>query len=194
MSLLSNVLLLCILRSVVGYDWCPQYHLIRGKNVYDPSGPIYFDGAWHVFEDSCAWCHHVSNDLLHWQSLNNTGFSGLTGSIGTTTTRDGELTFVAFYPEGDQKGIMRATSTDRRLSSWNISGMAMARPSTLNGSSNFRDPLRPIEMDGHTYLGVGSGVAPHGPGMVLWYQAMDDDWTQWQLQGFDFIIFDFRFC
>eukprot|EP01084_Bolivina_argentea_P045371 83520_1 len=169
--------------TAIAYDWCPQYHLIRAKNVYDPSGPIYYNNTWHVFEDSCAWCHYYSPDLIHWQSLPKTGFTGLTGSIGTITTQNNPPTFVAFYPKGDQTGINRAISTDNMLQKWTTTGTVINRPTNIGGSTNFRDPLRPIEINGNLYIGVGSGVNPNGPGMVLWYKSTKSDMSEWQPLG-----------
>ena len=125
-----------------GYDYCPQYHLIRGSNKYDPSGPIFYQGKWHVFEDSCAWCHYVSTDLLHWTQLANTNFDGLTGSI--TAMDNGQ--FAAFWPKGDQSGIVRSISNDSLLTTWTDPEFVIAKPNA--DTKNYRDPLRPLIING----------------------------------------------
>lgn len=104
-------------------NWCPQYHLIRSPNVYDPSGPLFIDDKWHVFEDSCEWCHWMSDDLIHWKQLNNTPFSGLTGSIGYPNQGND---VIAFFPDSTQTYIMRAVNdinVDSTMQSWNVTGI-----------------------------------------------------------------------
>merc|ERR1712113_979047 len=59
--------------------------------------------------------------------------------------------------------------------------MVIQSPGSEN--KNYRDPSRPITIDGDTYIGVGSGIYPKGPGELLLYQATNTDLSQFKLIG-----------
>ena len=106
----------------VDEGWCPQFHLIRSPGVCDASGPIKIGEQWHVFEDSCGWCHWISDDLIHWKQVNSTPFTTITGSIGYPNNGNN---VIAFYGEDSQSYIFRATNNivkDSTLQTWNLTG------------------------------------------------------------------------
>ena len=75
----------------VGGAWCPRYHTISGH--YDPSGPIYHGGLWHVFPDGGAsgkWSHYSSTDLLRWtkQSVRTLPQTAVYPTLGADKERE----------------------------------------------------------------------------------------------------------
>ena len=86
----------------------------------------------------------------------SSGFSGLTGSVAAT-----DAGVFAFWPAGDQSGILSAAATDApTLNSWRQRGQVIARPAYVP-SNDFRDPLRAINVAGNWYVGVGCSQNGH---------------------------------
>jgi len=159
--------------------FCPTYHPITAAGLYDPSGPLLDDeGWWHVWEDAGGWSHYVSRDLLHWDTGGpSTGFGGLTGSVAVTPSG----TF-AFFPEGNQKGVDMAPSTDAaNLTTWGKGARVITVPEMAG--ANFRDPLRAFKWsDGAWYVGVGCNNKSNSADLCL-FQAADDRLSQFTFAG-----------
>eukprot|EP01084_Bolivina_argentea_P045370 83519_1 len=188
--MLLFVLLIFVLINVSsGYDWCPQYHLIRGTNKYDPSGPIYYNNLWHVFEDSCGWCHYYSSDLLHWKQLSPTYFNGnQKTNTGSTTSINNNNQVVAFWGFVNQSGIIRSISNDNLLLNWTNTGIVIKPNKNITGHSNeFKDPLRPLTINGNTYIGISAGYGSN-LGTLLWYKALNSNLTKFEFMGYLFNV------
>lgn len=57
----------------------PQYHASpRSGFMGDPNGPIKFDGQYHLF----WWGHLRSDDMVHWQEINNNALHGTPSGFG----------------------------------------------------------------------------------------------------------------
>jgi hypothetical protein len=161
--------------------WCPLWHNIYQKKMYDPSAPIRLkDGTWHMYPDGCdgGWCHYSSPDLFHWTQQAPLGkLGGLTGSISYTQ----EVQLLLLHPKGgDWIGRAVPNGTDaNKLNDFDDSsvctsnvttsgcvatapghkaGIAAAGkwPDGLNG--NFMDPSRAVRLrDGRWYITCGAG-------------------------------------
>src|SRR6202030_500844 len=67
------------LRKLASDPLRPQYHFLPAANwMNDPNGPIYFNGAYHMFYQhnpngaywgDMHWGHAISHDMLHWRHL-----------------------------------------------------------------------------------------------------------------------------
>ena len=110
----------------------PQFHFSsrRGWNN-DPNGLVYHDGEYHLFYqhnpyeiywENMHWGHAVSNDLIHWEELNDalypdtlgTMFSGSAIIDKENTGGWGKNTMVAFYTAAGKAMTQNvAYSTDR---------------------------------------------------------------------------------
>ena len=106
--------------------WCPRWHDIYQRKMYDPSAPIRMqDGTWHVFPDGCSgWCHYSSPDLFHWSQHPPLGVGGLTGSVSFTSSRDGVL---LLHPKGGNY-IARAVPNNSSLDSFRDTGEVATAP------------------------------------------------------------------
>lgn len=163
---------------------CPALHAVTLPGLYDPAGLLLVNGTWHAWEDSYAWGHWTSRDLVHWTLRDATGFSGLTGSVSPTPDGSG---FVALYPpDGKQRSIVARKATSPALDTWDdVLVDAILRPNRT-GVLGFRDPSRAFEWNGSWYVGVGCGVGKPGPftaGMLSWWRATNDELTAFEPAG-----------
>ena len=71
----------------------PQFHFTAPRNyIKDPNGLVYYDGEYHLCyqywkygrenepESGHTWGHAVSDDLVHWKQLTETGIEGSSGT------------------------------------------------------------------------------------------------------------------
>eukprot|EP00041_Stephanoeca_diplocostata_P025894 m.689101 g.689101 ORF g.689101 m.689101 type:complete len:673 (+) comp22846_c0_seq14:395-2413(+) len=153
--------------------FCPKYHPVHDKNVYDPSGPLLdYSGVWHTWEDDGGWSHWTSTDLIHWNGsfTDSTHFSGDTGSVSPTPSG-----VYAFWPILGGQGpidIGSAVSTDTtRFTTWDIRGPTIPQPTRI--TTGYRDPVRAFQYNEKWWVGVGCGNNDVGAQFCL-FEADDD--------------------
>ena len=153
--------------------FCPKYHPIHDRNVYDPSGPLLDKtGLWHAWEDDGAWSHWTSHDLIHWSGdfKASTHFGGDTGSVSPTPSG-----VYAFWPimSGPGRGaIGSAKATDAGLTNWTHRGPTIPMPARIN--TGYRDPTRAFEYMNKWWVGVGCGSREEGAQFCLFEAATDE--------------------
>ena len=191
--------------------WCPLFHYIYQRTMYDPSAPIRLnDGTWHMFPDGCGgWCHYSSPDLFHWaQHAPLPKLGGLTGSLSYT-----DKGMFLLHPKGGDwiarsvpNGTDAAKLDDFDDSSCKISGSgknataahcAATAPNHGNGwpvglDGNFMDTSRAVLLsDGYWYIVCGAGCmgacqSPRDDGKVgvPWFRATDSTLVDFELAGY----------
>ena len=96
------------------------------------------------------------------------------------------------FPCCDIMASTPAAPSDPNLTAWRPLGLAIPRPAALSLHQGFRDPLRPLRLNGAWGIGVGSGSGADGTqpleGRIHWFQAADDTLTEWRDDGILFAV------
>jgi beta-fructofuranosidase len=171
----------------------PIYHLMTAANwINDPNGPVYFDGAYHVFLQhdpygdgggNKAWGHAVSRDLAHWEHwpialVSNPDSYDKDGVwSGCCVIDDGVPTIMYTGVHPEVQCIARSTDGMRTWRKYEKNPVIGTRP--RDDLEGFRDPFVWKEADGW-YVVIGSGIKGQG-GTVLLYRSQD--LQQWDYLG-----------
>ncbi len=179
----------------------PQFHLLPARNwMNDPNGPIYWQGAYHMFYQhnpnaavwgAMHWAHAVSEDMIHWRHLPialapTPGWDDADGCF-TGSAVDDHGTATILYTGVKSSSIERATlrdghnnfrelqclatSTDPQLRTWTKWKQPVIEPPNDPTLAGFRDPFL-WHLEDHWILGVASGHFKKG-GCVLLYRSKD---------------------
>lgn len=168
----------------------PIYHILPPAQwMNDPNGPIWWDGAHHLFYQYGPdpndwgpkhWGHVVSTDLVHWREL-PVALSPTPGGpekdgvwSGCAVEHDGELTLIytGVFPEVQCIATSRDGVTFEKFAG---NPVIAGSPAGME-VTGFRDPCVWREDDGW-YLIIGSGIKDVG-GAALLYRS--DDLRQWE--------------
>jgi beta-fructofuranosidase len=184
----------------------PQFHLLPAKNwMNDPNGPIYWKGHYHMFFQynpnaavwgDMHWAHAVSEDMIHWRHLPvalapTRGWDDADGCFTGSAVDDhgtAAILYTGVKSCAPEQATLRdgahnfrevqclATSSDRRLLTWNKWKQPVIQPPNDPRLTGFRDPF--LWRGGETwFLGVASGLSKQG-GRVLLYRSKD--LRQWE--------------
>lgn len=185
----------------------PQFHAAPpGHWQNEPSGPLWYDGQYHVFYQSnprgpywnhIRWGHLVSTDMVHWRDAADAVIPERHGNDpdgawagGSAIAGDG--TPVIFYTAGDDREspnqrIAMARSTvaidgDRDLNSWEKGSIVVNQEAGQGIPGEFRDPF--VFRDGNTwFMLVTSGIEGEG-GTALVYSTTDPSLASgWTYRG-----------
>jgi beta-fructofuranosidase len=179
----------------------PQFHLLPPKNwMNDPNGPIYWQGAYHMFYQynpnaavwgDMHWAHAISEDMIHWRHLpvalaptpgGDDADGCFTGSAvddhGTAT-----ILYTGVKSVAKERATLRdghnnfrevqclATSTDPQLRTWTKWKEPIIEPPNDPTLAGFRDPFL-WRQDDYWIAGVASGHFKKG-GCILLYRSKD---------------------
>src|ERR1700688_4691821 len=169
----------------------PQFHLLPAKNwMNDPNGPIYWQGAYHMFYQynpgaavwgDMHWAHAVSEDMIHWHHLPialapTSGWDDADGCFtGSAVDDHGTATilYTGVKSVAKERATLRdghnnfrevqclATSTDPQLRTWTKWKPPVIQPPNDPTLAGFRDPF--LRQQGDDWiLGVASGHFKRG--------------------------------
>jgi beta-fructofuranosidase len=164
----------------------PLYHLTTAANwINDPNGPIYFDGAYHMFFQhnpygdnwgNMSWAHAVSKDLAHWEhwpiALTPNPDSYDAGGIfsGCCVIDDAGVPTIVYTGVNPEVQCI-ATSADGMRTWTKYEGNPVIPQRPRNDLQGFRDPCVWKEDDGW-HMVIGSGLNGQG-GTALLYRSLD---------------------
>lgn len=164
----------------------PRYHAVPPANwTNEPHGLVYFKGRYHMFYQRTPngpykwmmhWGHMVSDDLVHWENLqdafypalNTGGMSGL-GSKGIWSgdvVADGDTAY-AFYTTVNfdgkfDPGVAWAKSTETNLEHWEKKGGLIDKNQpNPGGIGDFRDPYV-WQQDNRWHMIIGAAIGSGG--------------------------------
>ena len=170
----------------------PQYHLVPRSGVLgDPNGPIYTNGAYHLFyqhspnpdgSDHRQWGHAVSRDMLHWEHwpaalVPTPGGYDWYGCWTGCAVMDGATPTLIYTAVGRQPQMQALATSSDGLRTWQkLAEPVIEQPPPGIDSIGFRDPV--VWRDnGQWSMIVGCGDRAAGP-MVLLYRSADlRHWT-----------------
>jgi len=184
----------------------PIYHVAPPAHWNnDPNGPIYHRGYYHLFYQhnpygddwgNMHWGHIRSPDLAHWEHLpialwpsKESGedhvFSGCAVLAGGRPMIF--YTSIGRGKEADVHAEQWAALGDPDLIRWQKHPANPILTEGLHGDMkvyDWRDPFY-FEHDGRHYLVLGGNLnhAQGGQAVVLLYEALNDDLTQWTYRG-----------
>lgn len=174
------------LRKLASDPLRPQYHFLPAANwMNDPNGPIYFNGAYHMFYQhnpngaywgDMHWGHAISHDMLHWRHLPialapSPGGPDKDGVFtGSTVIDNGTPTVM--YTGVNPEVQMIATSNESVIRWTKFAGNpVISGPPAGLTVKGFRDPTVWKEKN-WWYAAIGSGFAGIG-GAALLYRSSD---------------------
>jgi beta-fructofuranosidase len=179
----------------------PQFHLLPAKNwMNDPNGPIYWQGAYHMFYQynpgaavwgDMHWAHAVSEDMIHWRHLPialapTSGWDDADGCFtGSAVDDHGTATilYTGVKSVAKERATLRdghnnfrevqclATSTDPQLRAWTKWKEPVIQSPNDPTLAGFRDPFL-WRQDDYWIAGVASGHFKKG-GCILLYRSKD---------------------
>jgi beta-fructofuranosidase len=195
----------------------PQFHgspSVHWQN--EPSGPVYFNGQYHVFYQSnprgpfwnhIRWGHLVSTDMVHWRDADDAIVPGggadvdPDGAWAGGSVLDGDGRPVLFYTAGDDRespnqriALARTTHQqdgDNDLNNWVKSKDVVVNQEPGQGiPGEFRDPF--VFRDGDTwFMLVTSGKPDDAGGTALVYSTTDPTLASgWTFRG-DLFVGDY---
>lgn len=173
-------------RKLAADPWRPRYHFLPVANwMNDPNGPIFWDGAYHLFYQynphgaywgDMHWGHARSRDLVHWQHLPvamapTPGGPDKGGCFsGSAFTRGGEAWFAYTGVSPEVQCLASARGELLQLQKYPANPVISAPPPGMR-LTGFRDPSVWFE-HGRWWMTVGAGTQGQG-GMVLLYRSSD---------------------
>ena len=179
----------------------PQFHLLPPKNwMNDPNGPIYWQGAYHMFYQynpgaavwgDMHWAHATSEDMIHWHHLPvalapTPGWDDADGCFTGSAVDDRDtatILYTGVKSVAKERATLRdghnnfrevqclATSTDPQLRTWTKWKQPVIQPANDPSLAGFRDPFL-WRQDDFWIAGVASGHFKKG-GCVLLYHSKD---------------------
>jgi len=164
----------------------PVYHILPPAHwLNDPNGPIFWDGAYHLFyqhnpvghawEQPVHWGHVRSRDLAHWEHLPIAISPGPeefdNGGVWSGSAVAGDRELVVLYTGVQPEVQCLATSRNGVTFEKYAGNPVIAGPPPGLTVTGFRDPCVWREEDGW-YLLIGSGFAGVG-GTALLYHSTD---------------------
>ncbi len=162
----------------------PRYHVATPAGwINDPNGPLWYDGAYHLFLQHTPaprsglkyWAHVVSQDLAHWEhwplALAPEAHAGDGGGVWSgCCVLDGDTPTALYTGVMPEVQCLAVSHDGLRTFTKRPAGPVITTPprSDLEG---FRDPYVWREGD-HWRMVIGSGIPRRG-GAVLLYRSND---------------------
>jgi len=186
----------------------PAYHLTPpAGSMGDPNGGIYYEGWYHIFyglqpfafhPGGWYWAHARSQDLLHWQHLENEltpafelGLDAI-GSGSTIITDEGQK--LAFYSQGSGEGGMkfwRAEFDNDQFSRWKHKGknpiLTLDHPGLPPFDDFWRDPYV-FSHEDRTFMIACADLFDEKYVPVPIFEATNADLSEWKYQGILFSV------
>lgn len=167
--------------------WRPRFHVrAAGSWINDPHGPIFWDGAYHLFFQHNprgldwgppAWGHAVSEDLVHW-TLRDDALTPTPGGpdaggcwSGCLVASDGTVYALYTGVTGNLAQSVCAATSDADLTRWRKLPLPLITAPSGVDPEWFRDPY--VLRHGDRWLCVVGAGAEGVAGSALLYSSAD---------------------